>query len=79
MFCEFRDIAGKPRTGFHKTRFLDIAAYDLLGTIVIAIAISYVLKFNFIYTFLSLMCLAIIVHRLFCVNTKVNTMIFGIV
>lgn len=79
MFCKYRDIAGKPRTGFHKTRFLDIAIYDLLGTIVIAIAIANVLQFNFIYTFICLLCLAILVHRLFCVNTKVNTIIFGIV
>lgn len=79
MFCKYRDIAGKPRTGFHKTRFFDIAAYDLFGTLIIAVAIAYILKFNFIYTIFSLICLAIIVHRLFCVNTKLNTLIFGVV
>lgn len=79
MLCKFRDIAGKPRTGFHQTRFIGIAAYDFFGTLIIAIAIAYIFKFNLVYTFISLLFLAVIVHRLFCVNTKINTLIFGVV
>ena len=80
MSCPFKkysDIFGKPKTGFHSYRVFDIAIFDLLGTIAISGLLSYVFNFNFSIVLLILLFLGIILHRLFCVNTTINKLIFG--
>lgn len=80
MSCPFKkysDIFGKPHTGFHSFRLFDIAINDLLGTIVISGIISYSFNFNFLLVLIFLLILGIILHRLFCVNTTINKLIFG--
>ena len=84
-FAKYSDVFGKPNEGAHKERFLGIASIDLFGTILISAIISALLylwtKKNameiFLGTFVILMLLAIISHRLFCVNTTINKLIFG--
>lgn len=81
--CRFKEIAGKPREGVHKYRFMGIAIYDFLATAIFAIVCayfvpgnySYVTKFGAILT--ASIIAGIIVHRLFCVNTALNVAIFG--
>jgi hypothetical protein len=46
-------------------------------TIVAAYCISLYTKVPFVLSILVLMLLAIIMHRMFCVNTTINKMIFG--
>lgn len=75
--CKYSNMFGKPREGAHSLRVFDIAIVDVLGTIFLAWIISKYYKYNFYKTLLFLFILAIILHRLFCVNTKINTMIFG--
>lgn len=80
MSCSFKkysNIFGKPKTGFHSLRLFDIAINDLLGTIAISGLISYYLKYNFLLVLIILLIIAIILHRLFCVNTTINKLIFG--
>jgi hypothetical protein len=76
-FREYKNIFGKEGEGAHSIRFLNIAIVDLILTIIGAFIISYFFKFNFFIIFIILMLLAIILHRLFCVNTTINKMIFG--
>ena len=86
-FCKYKDKFGIPRKGFHKIRIpgFDIALTDTLLTIVLGlvtgIIISFILKINYISTFilctLFLFILGICLHRLFCVNTTINKSIFG--
>ena len=33
---QYKDIFGRPNEGFHQTRFLGMALYDTIGTIVLA-------------------------------------------
>lgn len=77
MLCKYRDVFGKPHEGVHRWRFLGFASIDLLGTALIAFLISCYFRGRFIVIFLSLMAIAIVAHRLFCVNTTLNKMIFG--
>lgn len=80
MSCPFKkysDIFGKPTTGFHSFRIFDIAVNDLFGTIAIAALLSYTLKYDFLVILFILLILGIILHRLFCVNTTINKVIFG--
>lgn len=76
-FAKYSDIFGKPKTGFHSFRIFDIAINDLIGTIGIAGIISYIFKFNFSIVLIILLFLGIILHRLFCVNTTINKLLFG--
>lgn len=76
-FCKYKHIFGKERQGFHSIRLFDIAVGDVLLTIIGAYIISYVLKTHFFITLLVVLVMGVIVHRIFCVNTKINTLIFG--
>lgn len=78
MLCKYRDIFGRPGEGTHAYRiFWNFAAVDIVMTILGAIVLSYVTKIRFWHWFVLLMLIAIILHRLFCVNTRLNVLIFG--
>ena len=75
--CKYKHIFGKEQEGVHKQRFLGVALYDVIGTIVGAWLIARAFNFNFWIVFASAVGIAIILHRLFCVNTTINKLIFG--
>lgn len=77
MLSQYRDIFGKPREGFHKERLFGFAAYDVIGTIIIAYLVAEYYKINFFKTLLIILFLTILIHRLFGVDTSLNLMIFG--
>jgi len=76
-FKKYKNIFGKEGEGAHSIRFFNLAIVDVILTIIGALLISYFIKVNFFIIFLILMLIAIILHRLFCVNTTINKMIFG--
>jgi hypothetical protein len=76
---------GKEGEGVHQTRFLGMAAFDLVGTVLIAaivaagIAVVFAVSFlrTFFATFAILMILAILAHRFYCVDTALIVWLFG--
>lgn len=76
-FAKYSNIFGEPKTGFHSYRIADVAVGDLIGTAAISGLVSYSLNYSFFLVFLISMILAIVFHRLFCVNTTINKIIFG--
>jgi len=78
-FKEFSEIFGRPNEGAHSYRFMNLAIVDVVGTIIVAFIIAKLFNLNFFLTLLLFFILGIILHRLFCVNTTINKMIFGIV
>jgi len=76
-FAKHSEIFGKPNEGVHSYRLFDIAVVDLLATALVSGAISFTFNKNFIVILLILLLLGIIFHRLFCVNTTINKLIFG--
>ena len=74
--CKYKDIFGKPNTGLHSLRILDIAIFDVLCVIIIGMLISNTFKMSLLYTIISLFLLGIILHRLFCVRTTVDRLLF---
>ena len=78
MLCKYQNSLGKPNQGFHK-HFLGIAIFDLLAVVIIAGIIAKIFKLKFLLVFLCLLILGIILHRIFCVNTTFNKLLFGIV
>jgi hypothetical protein len=75
-FCKYKNILGEPYKGFHKERFLGLALYDVIGTILIGIVISKVFNFDLFKTYILLILFTIFIHRLFCVETAFNKLIF---
>ena len=77
MLCEYRDMFGKVAQGVHAYRIADIAVVDVIATILLALLIHHVWpKYGFGYILLALFLLGIIMHRLFCVRTRIDKLIF---
>lgn len=85
MACQYAELFGKPNEGVHKHRIGGLATVDLLGTIggAAILAALYTKKHSqgfissFIVIFIILILLGIMLHKLFCVNTKLNSIIFN--
>jgi hypothetical protein len=67
----------KEKEGIHSYRIFNIAVVDVLLTIVVCFAISAIFKTNIFVTIIIAFLIGILAHRIFCVNTTVNKMIFG--
>jgi hypothetical protein len=74
-FCKYQKIFGEPNKGAHSYRIFNLAMVDVIGTIVIAYIISLYNR-SFLYTLVILFALGIILHRLFCVRTTLDTILF---
>lgn len=75
--CKYKNALGEPGKGVHSYRFFGVAIMDVIMTIIAAYMISYSYSYNFIYTLLFLFVLGIILHRLFCVKTTVDKLLFN--
>ena len=77
MLCKYKDIFGKVGQGAHSYRIFNIAVADVLLTIIGAFIIYlFIPKYNFIYILIFLFILGIILHRLFCVRTTIDKLLF---
>ena len=77
MFCQFKDILGKPNTGSHSYRIFNIAIVDVLLTLLGAYLIIYFNpNLSFTNVTIGLFLLGIIMHRLFCVRTTIDKLLF---
>jgi hypothetical protein len=74
--CKYKNALGIPGKGIHSYRFFGMAIADIIMTIVGAFIISYFSKISFIKTLLVLFLLGIILHRIFCVRTTIDKLIF---
>ena len=74
--CKYKNLFGEPGTGVHSYRIFGIAIVDVLLTILVAYIISFLTKFSFTLTLIILFILGIILHRLFCVRTTVDKLLF---
>ena len=79
--CKYSKIFGEPNVGAHAQRIYGFALTDIVLTLVAAYIISSMTHSPtdisaFFMTTLVLLILAIILHELFCVNTRLNSIIF---
>jgi hypothetical protein len=77
MFCKYKDILGKLGEGVHSIRICDIAIVDVILTIIGAYFISKIFKLNFLNTLIILFILGILLHRIFCVRTTIDKLLFN--
>jgi len=77
-FCKYKHALGKPNTGIHALRFKNIAIIDVLLTIILAIVIkNYYPKHHFLLILAGCFLAGIILHRIFCVKTTIDKLLFG--
>jgi len=75
--CKYKNLFGKVGTGVHSYRIFNIAIVDVLLTILAAFAIHFFLpKYNFFVILLLLFISGIILHRMFCVRTTIDKLLF---
>ena len=77
--CAYAALFGAPRTGLHAARLpgLDVAAIDVGATVLAAAVLSPALGVCFARTLAALLAAGIVLHRLFCVRTTVDRLLFG--
>lgn len=74
--CKYKNILGEPDKGVHSFRIFNIAIVDVLLTILAAYIMSYFTNYKLIYTLIFMFILGIISHRIFCVRTTVDKVLF---
>jgi hypothetical protein len=79
MFCKYKDIFGKPKQGAHKYRLFNLAVVDVIGMIILILVFTKIFNINIITMSVLIIIITIVLHRLFCVNTTINHLIFGMV
>ena len=75
--CKYKNLFGEPREGLRKYRIFDIAIYDTTVVILIGWFLSWVTKIHIGIVLLVLFVLGIITHRIFCVRTGIDKLLFS--
>lgn len=74
--CKYKDLFGKPGMGIHSLRIFDVGVIDVLTTILFAYFISFFTGISLLYVLPAVFLLGIYIHRLLCVRTKVDKILF---
>ena len=78
MLCKYKDIFGKVAEGVHSYRIFNIAIVDVILTFLLAFIIQLLLpKYNYYHILILLFILGIILHRMFCVRTTIDKILFN--
>jgi hypothetical protein len=75
--CKYKNLFGPPGTGIHAFKIFGISVWDTLITVALAFLIAWVTNWSYLYTLIGVFITGIIIHRLLCVRTAVDKMIFG--
>lgn len=76
--CTYSDMLGKPKLGLHQYRICDIAIVDVILVFIVAGLLYYSYnKINYWSYVITLFVMGIFFHRLFCVRTTIDKLIFG--
>lgn len=75
-FCKYKDYFGAPNTGAHQYRFFDLAIIDVVFTIIAGYLIAKLFNMSIWNTIIALFLLGILMHRLYCVRTTIDKLLF---
>jgi len=84
--CKYKNLFGEPKTGLHNYRIFDFAIFDILSTILVSVIIHQIIivqilqksdtiKLWMVIVFMFI--LGILLHRLFCVRTTLDKLLFN--
>ena len=74
--CKYKNMFGESGKGVHSYRIFNIAIVDVVLTILAAYIISFFTNYKFVYVMLFMFLLGIISHRIFCVRTTIDKLLF---
>ena len=76
--CRYKNMFGKPNTGIHTYRLFNISIIDVLLTIILAWLIKHLILPSTEIVEILFICFmsGIIVHRIFCVRTTIDKLLF---
>lgn len=78
MLCKYKNIFGEVGQGIHSYRLFDIAIIDFIFTILFGLLVcAFMPELNILYVLIFLFILGIIAHRIFCVKTTLDKLLFG--
>ena len=75
--CQYKNIFGEPNKGVHSYRLFGLAIVDVVMTILAGFLFAKLFKVDLLKTIIILFLLGIIFHRLFCVRTTIDKMLFS--
>ena len=75
--CKYKNALGIPGKGVHSYRIFNISVVDVLLTIIGAWIIAKIFNWPFLATLIGLFLLGIILHKIFCVKTTIDKLLFG--
>jgi hypothetical protein len=76
-FCQYKDVLGVPKKGIHSYRVMNIAIVDVLLTFLLSFIVTKINHISFWYNLLALFLLGILLHRIFCVKTTLDELLFS--
>ena len=77
--CKYKDIFGLPNKGLHSYRFMNIAIVDVFFVLVAGFFIKkYYPNYKLYEIYIILFLIGIITHKIFCVDTALNKLIFNL-
>jgi len=76
VLCKYKNAFGVPGQGIHSFRLFNFSIVDIIITIIGAYIISIFFKISLLYTTVGLFSLGIFVHRIFCVRTTIDKLLF---
>ena len=83
--CKYKNALGEPNTGIHSVRIFNIAIFDVLATILVGVLLHQFIIVEWLemsssiklwMVLVVLFALGILLHRLYCVRTTVDKMLF---
>jgi hypothetical protein len=74
--CKYKYLFGKVGEGIHSYRVGGFAIMDVIQTILLGFFLAWLTKISVYYTIPGSFLLGIVAHRLFCVRTTVDKILF---
>lgn len=75
--CQYKNALGKPSEGLHSFKIFNLALVDIVLTLIAAYILHRIFDINIYKTIIFLFLFGIICHRIFCVKTTVDLLLFG--
>jgi len=74
--CQYSTSLGVPGQGAHSYRILNIAIVDVGLLLVFAVLVMLIFSCSFLFALLVSFIIGIICHRVFCVRTTIDQLLF---
>lgn len=75
--CKYKDALGIPNQGVHSYRIANIALADVGLLLAVSYLISWLCSIRFPLALLISFVIGIVLHRIFCVRTTIDRLLFG--